>query len=70
MLDEELQAEDDMKEKVSHVKANSNLIREAFDNYLRRGMIDPMNPTKSIKDRRIPRYKHHTAAPLLGYKLE
>jgi len=28
------------------VATNKNLIREAFDSYLRRGMIDPVRPEK------------------------
>ena len=44
------------------VSANSNLIRESFDNYLRRGMIDnDVDPSKPLKKRRIPKYKFHTA---------
>jgi len=37
------------------------LIREQFDSYLRRGMIDPVIPEKKVSDRRIPRFKFHNA---------
>ena len=61
MMQEEFVIEDDLKEKITQVSANSNLIRETFDNYLRRGMIDPIIPYKPVKDRRIPKFKHHNA---------
>jgi hypothetical protein len=47
--DEEFIAEDELKETIRHVKANSNLIRETFDNYLRRGLIEPVDPSKPVK---------------------
>ena len=62
-MDLEFLTEENLPEKVSHVSANPNLIRETFDNYLRRGMIDVVNPSKPLRGfgRRVPIYKFHRA---------
>ena len=59
MRDQEFAAEDGLKDRIRKVPASTNLIREAFDNYLRRGIIDPINPCKPVERRKMPKFKFH-----------